>query len=255
MKVKYIEELAKKGIRVDGRKLDEYRKPIEVEYGISSRSAEGSARVKMGDTEVVAGVKIDVGEPYPDKLDEGTIMVNVELLPFSSPKFESGPPGIKAIELARVVDRAIRESGALDFKKLCIKKGEKIWLVMIDIYPINAAGNLFDACSLAALAALKDAKFPELVNGEIDYKKRSKKSLPLKKLPLECTVYKIKDKLFIDPIAEEEEAVTARLTVGVMDNGNVCAMQKGGEEELDLETIKKMIELAIEKTAKLREAL
>ena len=35
--------------------------------------------------------------------------------------FDIGRPGIEAIELARVIDRGIRESGFIDFKKLCIK--------------------------------------------------------------------------------------------------------------------------------------
>src|SRR3989338_2799827 len=85
-------------IRLDGRKLTEYRKPIEVEYGVV-KTAEGSARVKIGETEVIVGVKMEAGEPYPDMPDEGTIIVGAELLPLSNPEFELGPPGIQAIEL------------------------------------------------------------------------------------------------------------------------------------------------------------
>ena len=140
----HIISLLNADTRLDGRKLTEYRQPIEVEHGII-KTAEGSARVKIGETEVMVGVKLEVGEPYPDTPDEGTIIVGAELLPMSNPEFELGPPGIQAIELARVVDRGIRESKALDFKKLCIAKGEKIWMVIIDICPINDAGNLFDA--------------------------------------------------------------------------------------------------------------
>src|SRR3989338_5346357 len=157
----HIRSLAEKGAREDGRDFLEYRKPIKIEYGVSSKSAEGSARVTIGDTEVVAGVKLEVGEPFPDTPDEGVLMVGAELLPLSNPEFESGPPSIDSIELARIIDRGIRESKCIDFSKLCIKKGEKVWMVFIDIYPINDSGNLFDAASLAALAALKDAKFPE----------------------------------------------------------------------------------------------
>ena len=51
----------KKGVRYDGRKLDQYRE-IEVEAG-NLPSAEGSARVKMGDTEVLCGIKFEVGKP------------------------------------------------------------------------------------------------------------------------------------------------------------------------------------------------
>mgnify|MGYP000327262779 CR=1 FL=1 len=65
----YILGLYEKESRLDGRKFDEFRK-VEVEYGISPKSAEGSARVRIGNTEVVAGVKMDVGQPYPDNPDE-----------------------------------------------------------------------------------------------------------------------------------------------------------------------------------------
>src|SRR3990167_8361938 len=154
--------------RLDGRKPTEYRKPIEIEYGIV-KTAEGSAKVKIGETEVIVGVKMEVGEPYPDMPDEGTIIVGAELLPLSNPEFELGPPGIQAIELARVVDRGIRSEEALDFRKLCIEPGKKIWMVIIDICPINDAGNLFDASSLAALAALKNTKYPTFDGEKIDY--------------------------------------------------------------------------------------
>jgi exosome complex component RRP42 len=252
---KYIESLAKAGLRADGRAFDEYRKPISVEYGVSAKSAEGSARIKIGDTEVIAGVKMELGKPYPDKPDQGSIMVNVELLPMASPRFESGPPSIDAIELARVVDRAIRESGSINFKKLCIEPGEQCWTVIIDIYPINADGNLFDACSLAALAAVKDAKMPKLNGDVVDYKNKTDEGLPLEKEALECTVYKVGGQLLVDPTVDEELAATARLTVGVTDTNHICAMQKGGFETLTEEEVLKIVDMAIEKTTELRKEL
>ena len=44
------------GIRFDGRKLDEFR-DIEISYDLSNK-AEGSARVKLGKTDVIAGIKL-----------------------------------------------------------------------------------------------------------------------------------------------------------------------------------------------------
>ena len=240
--------------RLDGRKLTEYRKPVEVEYGVV-KTAEGSARVKIGETEVMVGVKLDVGEPYPDTPDEGTIIVGAELLPMSNPDFELGPPGIQAIELARVVDRGIRESKALDFKKLCIEKGGKIWMVVIDICPINDAGNLFDASSLAALAALKDTKYPSLDGEKVDYKKKTDKKLQLEKMPIAITVIKIGDKFIVDPDTEEEKAVDARLTVSSIEDGTLCAMQKGGDFPLTMEDVDKMLDIGIEKAKELRKCL
>lgn len=252
----YINSLVSQGLRIDGRKFDEYR-DIKIEYKISSKSAEGSARVKIGETEVVAGVKLDVGTPYPDQPDQGTIVVNVELLPLSSPDFESGPPDVGAIELSRVVDRVVRESKVLDFKKLCIKEKEKMWMVFIDIYPINDAGNLYDACALAALAALKDAVFIKYDEKEerAVYNERTNVKLPLSGMPTSCTVVKIGKTLIIDPTTEEEKAMDARLTVGIMEDGNVCAMQKGGEGSLTTEDVDHMVELAVKKSKELRSAL
>jgi len=247
----YVEFVTAKGTRIDGRTFDQYR-PIEIEYGVSSKSAEGSARVKIGDTEVVAGVKLEVGKPFPDKPNEGSIMVNVELLPLSSPFFEPGPPGIDAIELARVTDRGIRESKALDFKKLCIQEGEKVWLVFIDIYPINAGGNLFDACNLVALAALRDTVLPKLDGETIDYTQKGKTKLPLTKLPIACTIWKVNNALLVDPLIEEEFAANARLSIVFTEDGTICAMQKGGDSPLLQQEIEEMIELAEKKTQELR---
>jgi len=251
----YIIELANKSIRVDKRKFDEYRK-IKIETGVS-KNAEGSARVTIGSTEIIVGIKLAIDVPYPDTPDEGSIIVTAELLPLSSPEFEPGPPGIQATELARIVDRGIRESKAIDFKKLCIKKGEEVWIVFIDVYSINDAGNLIDASALAALAAIKTAKLPGIVKNEfknkskVDYETHTG-SLPLNKLPVTCTVYEVGNQLLVDPDVEEEKAADARLSVAVLADGTINAMQKGGSKGLSIDKIEKMIDLAIVKANELR---
>ena len=250
---KHILDYLKNNIRYDGRKKEEYRQ-IEVETGIT-KSAEGSARVKMGDTEVLAGIKFEVGKPYPDKQDSGTMMVNAELIPLSSSKFESGPPGIKAIELARVVDRGVRESGAIDYKKLCIEPGELVWTVIVDIVPINEAGNLFDASALAVLLAIKDARMPKLDGKKIDYKSKTKEKLPIVAEPISVTVLKIGEHYIVDPISDEEEVIDTRLTIAFTKENTICAMQKGGEQPLSRKDIESMIELAEKKSKELRKYL
>src|SRR3989344_968872 len=243
------------GFHIDGRKLDEYRE-ISYETGISNQSAEGSARVKIGMTEVVVGIKMEIGEPFPDRLDEGGIIVNAELKPFSSWKYDSGPPGINAIELSRLVDRVIREGKYLDLKKLCIEEGKRVWIVFIDIYPINDAGNLFDASILASLLALRDAKFPHIKNDRIEYKNLSDESLPLsKKIPLSCTVFICEENIIIDPDSDEENFIHARLTIGITEDNVICALQKGGMTPLTAEEIDKMVDLAMKKTKELREII
>lgn len=254
---KHVLELLDKGIRLDGRGALDYRKPIDVKIGISA-NAEGSCQVTMGETVVMAGVKLAVETPYPDTPDQGCLAVNVELLPMSNPEFESGPPRIDAIELARLVDRGIRESAVIDMKALIIREREKAWSVMIDVIPINDAGNLFDVAALASLAALKNAVFPKLGEGEIaDYKEKTTKKLPLdaKKDPLSVTVCKIGNHFIVDPIIEEEKVIEARLTVATLSDNRLCALQKGGDAEMTADEIMKMIDIAVDKCKELRKHL
>lgn len=251
-----IAQLASKNKRLDGRGLLDYREPIQIGTNISW-TAEGSAKVQIGNTVILAGVKMAIEKPYNDTPDEGGISVNVELLPLSSPDYEPGPPGSKAIELARVTDRGIREAKAIDMKKLCIQPGEKAWFVTIDLITINDAGNLFDAASLAALAALKAAKFPVVdpATGAIDYHTKTNKKLPLLKEPLAVTVYKVNGSFLIDPSNEEELAYDARLSVASDDKGIISALQKGGSAPLSLDEISKMIDIALDKSKFLRKIL
>jgi exosome complex component RRP42 len=250
---KKIIDFLSKGIRTDGRKPDEFRK-AKVEYGIT-KSAEGSARVTLGETVVIAGVKMEVSKPYPDTPDQGGLMVGAELLPLSSPEFESGPPSEWSIEVARVVDRGIRESHAIDVHKLLIKKGELAWTIIADICTINDAGNILDASALAVLAAIKDAKLPKLNGDVIDYKTPTKEKLPLDELPIAVTVYKIGKTLLVDPSDEEEKQVDARLTVTTIEDGSLCSLQKGGEVPLTLEEVDKMVDIALKHAKELRRAL
>jgi len=131
----YILSNLKKGERIDGRDLWEYR-----DWTVKSdviASAEGSAEVTLGETKVITGLKYDVGTPFPDLPDEGVCTFMAELLPLASPLFERGPPGNQSIELARVVDRGIRHADCVQTKKLCIKENEAVYILFVDIYVIN----------------------------------------------------------------------------------------------------------------------
>ncbi|MDP6845574.1 MAG: exosome complex protein Rrp42 [Candidatus Nanoarchaeia archaeon] len=250
----FQKELISKGKREDGRGLNDYR-DFSAEVGIIE-NGNGSARVKLGDTEIIAGVKFSVGTPYPDSPDEGMFMVSMDLNPLSSPDFEPGPPKPAAIEISRVVDRAIRESKTLDFKDLSIVHGETAWMCSIDIYPINADGNLYDAAVIAAYLALKDAKFPELdEDNKPLHETRTKKGLKLHNIPMMVSFAKIGDSLIVDPTRREEQIMEDRIHIGTIDNGNICAMQKGGLKPLTNEELLEAVDTAIAKGKDLRKLL
>lgn len=250
----YIGSLTEKEIRMDGRKFDEFRKPIKIELNISNQ-AEGSAKVSIGNTQVMVGIKLGVSEPYPDSPDKGNLITGAELLALSSPEFESGPPDAQTTELARIIDRGIRESRMIDLEKLCIKKGELVWMVFIDAYTLNDDGNLIDAAALAAVAALKNTVFPKLEKDKVVFGEHTKTKLPLKKVPITCTLVKIRDKILVDPNSKEEKVSDSRLSIAVSEDGKINAMQKGGDKSLKIEDIDKMIDIAIEKTKELRKIL
>ena len=248
---KRIKDYLEAGKRFDGRDLLDHRE-LEIETGISI-NAEGSARVRLGKTEVVAGVKMDVSEPYTDHEGEGTMVTTLELLPMSSEEFDYGPPKIDAIEIARIVDRGIRESGMIDFEKLCIKKGEKVWTLFIDIYTMNDDGDLLDASALAAIAALMTARMPKYdeEKEKVAFGEFTKDSLPItKNVPITFTFHKIGKSIILDPSKEEEAASEARVSIAVSSDGKeakVNAMQKGNEASISPEEMFKIIDLAEKK--------
>jgi len=242
-----LEEMFKQGKRFDNRDLFDYRE-LKIETGISNQ-AEGSARVCIGNTDVMVGVKLGLGEPYPDSPDKGNLTVSADLLPLASPRYESGPPRFPSIELPRLVDRSLRESGMIDFSKLVITKGEKVWTIFVDIYPINDGGNVIDAATIAAIIAMKTAVFPGLKeDGNVDYKNRTDKKLPIsdETLPISFTFYKLGNTILLDPTREEEESCDVRITLGISRYNKqymVNSAQKTGETALSEEEINKMLEI------------
>ena len=254
VRIKQIEQLIEKGKRLDGRGVGDYRE-IKIEQGLIER-AEGSARVLLGKTEVLVGVKVETGTPFPDTPNEGVLTVNAELVPLASPNFEPGPPDENSIELARIVDRGIRESKAIDTEKLCIEPGKKVFIVFVDVYVLNHDGNLIDASALAAVSALMNTKMSnyEIEDGEVKIK-QGYTQLPMKNHPITVTLGKINNKLIVDPWLEEEQVMDSRLSIAINDEGNICAIQKGCSGYFTQQQILEGLKMIQEKAAELRKKL
>jgi exosome complex component RRP42 len=219
-------QLLAKGKRMDERGLDEHR-PLKIETGVIPK-ANGSARVTLGNSQVIAGVKIATGVPFPDTPDKGLLVVNAEILPMSSPYAEPGPPSEDAIELARVVDRGIRESEMVDLTKLCLIQGKSVITVFVDCNVMNIDGNLFDATSYAVVSALRTSKMKKYVVKEEKAEATGDwVPLPVERTPVSVTFARIGDALVVDPNSEEEASMDMRITITTDDDGNVCASQKG----------------------------
>lgn len=255
LQVAKIESYMKTGKRLDGRAALDYRKLI-VEDGISP-AASSAIRVKLGKTEVLCGVHLAMTTPYPDSPDEGTFMTSAELHPMASQQFDIGRPGINAIELGRVIDRGIRESGFIDFKGLCVTAGEKVWQVFVDLIAINDDGNLFDVAGIAALIALGKARMPvyneEEGRAEHEF---TNNPIPLNKdvMSLNMTLHKVGETIVAD-VSKEEEAISKfRVSIAIGDNEGkprITAMQKGKAGTINATDMQNVLKAAEEKWSEL----
>ena len=252
-----ISTLILKGERLDGRKPSEYRS-IEIRPNYIPK-AEGSAYVKLGGTVVVAGVKIGVGTPFPDTPEDGVLTVNAEFVPLASPSFEPGPPDENAIELARVVDRSLREVRAVDLSKLVIKPGEQVYIVWLDIYVLDHDGNLLDASMLAAMTALMNTRLPRAIvdedTGRAVLDKENTTPLPIEHRVVTVSIGKINGVLLVDPDIDEERVVEAKLAISFDESGRIVGMQKMGMASFTVDEIKSAIRLAKEKAKELHETI
>jgi len=243
-----------KGKRLDGRDLDGIR-PIEIEFDIIKK-ANGSAKVKLGNTEVVAGVKVETGEPFEGLENKGALILSAEVLPTASPYSEPGPPDEETVELARVVDRGVRESQMVDLDKLVLIPGKIVYTIFVDCSIINTDGNLFDATSYAVVSALISSKLPifEIQDGKV-VDTGNKRDPPITTMPISITAVRIGDAVILDPTSEEEACMDARITITTNSNGHYTALQKGSTGAFTVEQIKKAADIARIKGEEIRNKL
>jgi exosome complex component RRP42 len=250
----HLKDLISNGIRLDGRTFNESR-PLSIETNVIPK-ANGSAWVKLGNTEVVAGVKVETGEPFEGLENKGALIVSAEVLPTASPFVEPGPPDEETIELARVVDRGIRESEMLALDKLALIPGKIVYTVFVDCSIINTDGNLFDATSYAVVSALLTSKFPVYeIKDEKVVDTGKVQDPPINTIPVSITFARIGDSLMLDPTTEEEVCMDARITLTTNCDGEYTAVQKGSNGYLTIEQVLQAADIAMTRGQELRQRL
>ena len=244
----HLEELAANDSRIDGRGRWEGRE-LEIEHSVLPR-AEGSARVRMGDTIVFAGVKFQIMQPYPDRPNQGGLMCSAEVRPIAGRHWEAGPPSPESIELGRVVDRGIRESGCIDVDSLCIIPGEKAWQVILDLFAISDDGNLFDAFALAGIAALRNATIPAE-----RFEVGEDSALELSKTPIMCSYHRVGGRFVYDANSREELGGDERIHITLGDDDNVHSLQKGLKGIFTADEFAEIMDHARDRTKELRKLI
>nr|CAD7588933.1 unnamed protein product [Timema genevievae] len=233
-------------IRPDGRGLLKFR-PVAINIG-SISTADGSAIVKIGNTAVVCGIKLELVAPTPAEPDVGYLVPNVELPPLCSPKFRPGPPSDQAQVSGHFVAELIASSGCIDLHQLCIAPEKMCWVLYCDILCINHDGALLDACIAALIAALRTVTLPHVdfdaETEEMVVHEDRRKHLEILSFPAATTYAMFEDDILIsDPTAEEENLCSGVLTI-VVQGSQLCSVHKPGGSPLSETQLQDCIALA-----------
>ncbi|KAI8807404.1 ribosomal protein S5 domain 2-type protein [Cladochytrium replicatum] len=225
----YLRRFLANGVRPDGRTLDAAR-GVHITVGNIS-TAVGSATVRLGNTIMVCGVKAEVAEPRLIEPSKGYLVVNVDLPALCSSKFKPGPPDEQTMAISEYLDRVVGRSGVVNLNKLCIASGAAVWVLYADIVCLNYDGNVLDTALIALISALSTVRLPSATFTTKDLTVRVSESLsPLTiNRRLVSTTFGVFDnQVLVDLTDDEEDLVSAQLTVVVDDQGNLCGVSKAG---------------------------
>ncbi|KAI8391508.1 ribosomal protein S5 domain 2-type protein [Radiomyces spectabilis] len=249
----YIEQGIEQDCRADGRGRLEMRHMI-LETGILSQTS-GSARCRLGDSDVLVGVKAEIGDIEQGQPNQGRIICNVECSPSASQQFEGRGADDLNNTLTVALDRLLNgpQSG-INLEKLCLIPGQSCWVLYVDAMVMDCAGNLLDCIVMTTRAALFNTRIPkteiqDLGEGEYEFEvvddvEDAEAIQDWDRLPIAVTLYKISDRYIIDPTVLEELCSQVTLTVGVNKDGHICGVQKGARGSIDPSLLTEMIQTA-----------
>ncbi|GAX79785.1 hypothetical protein CEUSTIGMA_g7225.t1 [Chlamydomonas eustigma] len=260
----YCSRCIELGMRLDGRANDDYR-PVEVQLGIIAQ-ANGSSRLRLGLTDVIAGVKVEVGRPDSGHPDVGRVHVTVECSSCASPDYEGRGGESWGSQLAHALERSLSplkptEGYGIDLGALNIISGKSCWHLYLDALVLNDDGNVLDALSMACYCALGNTKIPrvEIVAGEngeepeieLDDDMDNSIRINLHSVPVITSVSQVANAYAVDLTLQEEDCSSSTLHVAVGSRGNVCGVTKEGFSSMDPSTMVAMLETAQRTSPKL----
>ncbi|KAI5060138.1 hypothetical protein GOP47_0024558 [Adiantum capillus-veneris] len=237
----FLQQFLKEGVRPDGRPLGRARSTV-LSVG-SLPHAEGSAMVKLGNTTMLAGVKLEVMPSPVDSPDEGRIAVEFQMPAICSPLVRPGRQSELEPVIAEQIKNALTSTMMVDLRELIIAPGKAAWMAYLDVYCLDADGSLLDAALLAAAAALADVKLPEIAitdDGKVfpanvvteKAQTLKGKRLKLGKIPMALTCALHPKHILPDPTAEEEGILKTTITVLTDFSGQLVSLYKPGGEVL-----------------------
>lgn len=257
----FIKHLLLSGARNDGRDLLDYRK-IDITYGREY----GTCMASIGSTRALAQVSCSLDRPSETRPNEGKIVFKINLPPIASPSYELNRSSPFAIELNRLLERAIVKSRCVDVEELCVRSGERCWTLRVEATALNNEGNLSDTLCLAAIGALMHFRRPDVtVDGtEVtvhDPEEKEPVKLTLHHKPFTVTMgYTAEQKeggdrkvIILDPSRQEEIVLSGAISVAINKHREICALHLSGESEIQSDQILYCTKVAAEKVSKIQE--
>jgi exosome complex component RRP41 len=192
-----------KGLRCDGRKIDQPRR-IMIKAGVL-KNANGSAYIEFGENKILAGVfgPRDVHPKHLANTDRGILRCRYHMQPFSVGERKNPAPSRREIEISKVIREALEPALMLEsFPRTVVD-------VFIEI--LQADGGSRCAALDAAAVALADA------------------GIPMRDMVSACAAGKVADTIVLDINNEEDQEGQADMPVAYMPNlGKVTLIQLDG---------------------------
>ncbi|MCW4045099.1 MAG: exosome complex exonuclease Rrp41 [Candidatus Bathyarchaeota archaeon] len=188
----------KKGLRLDGRKIDELR-PVKIEVGVLS-NADGSAYIEHGKNKILAAV-FGPREMHPKHLslpDRMVLRCRYHMAPFSVQERKSPAPSRREVELSKVIREALEPAVFVEYYP---RSGIDIFVEVL-----QADGGTRCASITAAALAIADA------------------GIPMRDLVVACAAGKIDDKVVLDLMDTEDKVGVADVPVAFMPNLNAVTL-------------------------------
>ncbi|KAK0738426.1 ribosomal protein S5 domain 2-type protein [Schizothecium vesticola] len=250
----FVLQALKEDVRLDGRDLDQYR-PLELTFG----DQHGVAEVTLGKTKVLVKTSAEVTVPYPDRPLDGIFTIATELSPMTAPSFEVNRPTETEVLLARLLEKTVRRSGALDTESLCLVAGQKVWSVRVDVHVLSHDGNLTDAACFAVVASLRHFRKPDtsMEGGVLTvYTPAEREPVPLSWLHspfcISWSFYGDMGEIAVlDATWVEEQVRVGSCTISLNRHGEICQIAKLGGTPVEAVALLQCTSVALAKAKEL----
>ncbi|XP_042464112.1 exosome complex component RRP42-like [Zingiber officinale] len=243
-------------LRTDGRKRLHYR-PISIETGVIPQ-ANGSARVRLGATDVIVSIKAELGKPSSLQPDKGKVAIFVDCSSTAAPMFEGRGGEELSSELSVALQRCLLggKSGAgagIDPSSLVIVEGKLCWDLYIDGLVVSSDGNLLDALGAAIKVALSNTGIPKVTvilgpspndQPDVDLSDEEFLQFDTTGVPVIVTLTKVGRHYIADATLEEESQMSSAMSVSLNRHGHICGLTKRGGAGLDPSVVLDMISVA-----------